>query len=114
MTQLARTRNQVVALQRHRLLMRWGTALAPLATGLLLILAAFWVVDFFFQLDAAQRTVMLVVCGLSLLWVFLRYALPLLSQHESTIDVALLVEQQHRLDSDLVAALQFDASSAVN
>ena len=114
MTKLTRTRNQVVALQRHRLLVRWGTALAPVATGLLLILAAFWVVDFCFQLDAAQRTVMLVACGLSLLWVFLRYALPLLSQHESVVDVALFVEQQHGLDSDLVAALQFDALPAIN
>jgi hypothetical protein len=114
MTQLTRTRNQVVALQRHRQLVRWGTALAPLVTGLLLILAAFWVIDFFFQLDAAQRTVMLVVCSLAMLWVFLRYALPLLSQHESIMDVALFVEQQHGLDSDLVAALQFDASPAIN
>lgn len=113
MTQLARTRHKVVALQRHRQLVRWGTALAPLATGLLVILGAFWAIDFFFQLDASQRTLMLAVCGLSLLWVFLRFAKPLLSQHESVVDVALLVEQQHGLDSDLVAALQFDASPAV-
>lgn len=113
MTHLVRTRKQVFALQRHRLLVRWGTALAPLLTGLLVILAAFWAVDFFFQLDAPQRTAMLAVCGLTLLWVFLRYAKPLLAQHESIVDVALMVEKQHGIDSDLVAALQFDAAPTV-
>ncbi len=114
MTELARTRNQVRALRRHRQFVRWGTALAPLVTGGLLTLAACWLVDFLFQLDAPQRTVMLVVGSLTLLWVFLRYTKPLLSHHESEVDVALMVERQHGLDSDLVAALQFDASPAID
>jgi len=113
MTQLERTRKQVLALRRHRLLVRWGTALAPVVTGALVIMAAFWAIDFFFQLDAAQRAVMLAVSGLALLWVFHRYARPLLSRSESVVDVALMVEKQHGLDSDLVAALQFDAAPAV-
>ncbi len=113
MTELKRTRNQVRALRRRRQLVRWSTAVAPLVTATLLILAAFWLVDYVFHLDAPQRVVMWGVCSLTIGWIYWRFAKPLLSQHESEVDVALLVEQQHQLDSDLVAAMQFDAAPAV-
>lgn len=45
-------------------------------------------------------------------WACRRFAWPLIRIHESDQDVALLVEQQHKIDTDLVAALQFEQPSA--
>ena len=45
-------------------------------------------------------------------WAFWRFTRPLMGQSESEIDMALLVERQQEIDSDLVAAIQFEAPEA--
>ena len=47
-----------------------------------------------------------------IVWVYRRFAQPLLSCRESDLDMALLVERQQGIDSDLVAALQFERPDA--
>jgi len=68
--------------------------------------------DVVFEMTVAQRCVTMVIGAAALVWAFCRYALPWLEVQEDVIDVALLVERQHQIDSDLVAALDFESSDA--
>ena len=42
------------------------------------------------------------------------WARPWLTQRESDLDIALLVEKQHHIDNDLVAALEFESPEAAS
>ena len=46
------------------------------------------------------------------IWAYRKFAAPWLAKRESDIDMALLVERQNKIDSDLVAALQFESPEA--
>jgi hypothetical protein len=74
--------------------------------------AGFFVLDLVFELAVPQRVVVLLLAAGGIGWAFFRYTRPLLGVNETEIDMALLVERQHRIDSDLVAALQFEQPQA--
>ena len=59
-----------------------------------------------------QRTVLLLICAAATVWAFRRYALPWLGQRETELDMALLVEREEHIDTDLVAAVQFERPEA--
>ena len=42
------------------------------------------------------------------MWAYWRFARPLLKRRETDLDMALMVERQQGIDSDLVAAIQFE------
>lgn len=109
MTQLSELRTQLAMLRRRRQLVRWGTAYAALALAVLWTLAAALLLDVAFEMSRPQRLVMLVVSALIVYWAARRFTLPWLAQRETELDVALLVERQQKIDSDLVAALQFES-----
>ncbi len=111
-TKLATLRSQLGSLRQKRAAVRWGSALcAPLAVALWLLVAAF-LCDWSFNLPVGLRAVSLLAWIASGIWAIKRFAWPLVKVRESEQDVALIVEQHHKIDSDLVAAIQFESASA--
>ena len=111
-TKLATLRSQLGSLRQKRAAVRWGSALcAPLAVALWLLVAAF-LCDLSFNLPVGLRAVTLFAWVVGGIWAVNRFAWPLVKVRESEQDVALIVEQQHKIDSDLVAAIQFEGPHA--
>src|SRR5262245_1981018 len=102
----------LAALRRQR----WGLRVVrgAMALGVLLLvaLAVDFLVDWLFVLSRAQRGLLLVVLGGLGLWGLRRFVWPAVVARETDVDLALLVERQQGIDSDLVAALQFESSEA--
>jgi hypothetical protein len=109
-TQLKVLRSQLSGLRRARANARLLSALLAVGTAILWTLAVLFVLDWLFQreMQAPQRAV-LILLGIGVVaWAFRHYAMPLLSVRETDIDMALMVERQQQIESDLVAALQFE------
>jgi hypothetical protein len=112
MTKLATLRSQLGGLRRARAVVRSATAWSSLVTAVLWALAGVFVLDLLFELEIVPRLVVLVLAAGGVVWAYRRYTRPLVGQHESEIDMALLVERQQQIDSDLVAAIQFESPEA--
>lgn len=112
MTKLRTLQSQLASLRRWRQWFRWGTGYAGLLIALLWILAAVFVLDYGFKLEVPQRAIVIVIGLAGLVWAAMRYTAPFLGIQETPIDMALLVERQQGIDSDLVAALQFESPEA--
>ncbi len=93
-------------------MVRWGSALSVLAIALLWTLLVIFVVDWLFDLTRVQRLVAIGAGIVTLLWSTRRHVLPEVRQTETDLDMALMVERQKGIDSDLVAALQFETPGA--
>src|SRR3954452_4243726 len=107
-SRLTGLRSQLSRLIRARAAIRAVTAWSALASGLLLALGCVLTLDVVFHLAVPQRVVVLLLASSAIGWNWWRFTRPLLGREESEVDVALVVEQQHDIDSDLVAALQFE------
>jgi hypothetical protein len=91
---------------------RWLVAYSALTVAVLWALLATLSADWLLDMNYAQRLVTL-LCGAGLVaWAFYRFVRPWLGWHESLIDMALLAQRQEHIDSDLVAALQFESPDA--
>jgi len=112
MTRLTELRNRLAKLQRRRRNVRWETAYSALLLAVLWILAALFLLDWLFELDRLLRAITLLVGAGVAVWAFRRYALPWLGQKETELDMALLVEHQEHIDTDLIAAVQFESPEA--
>jgi hypothetical protein len=80
--------------------------------AVLTVLALAFAADWLLEMSLPQRIVAMVISLGVLAWAFRRYTLPWLGQREDVVDVALLVERQEQIDTDLVAALEFDSPAA--
>jgi hypothetical protein len=112
MTKLTTLRSQLGGLRRARSAVRSATAWSSLVTAVLWALAGVFVLDVLFELELLPRLVVLLLAAGAVVWAFVRYTRPLMGQAESEIDMALLVERQQQIDSDLVAAIQFESPEA--
>ena len=112
MTKLSRLRSRLVRLQHRRWRIRLATAYCALMVAVLVTLAVAMLFDWLLDMSPVQRLVALGVCFVAVVWAFYRYTLPWLGSHENELDMALLIQQQEHIDSDLVAALQFESSKA--
>ena len=112
MTKLATLRSQLGGLRRARSSVRWATAWSSLATAVLWSLAGVFVLDWLFALELVPRLVMILLAAAVAAWAYQRFTRPLLGRAESEIEMALLVERQQQIDSDLVAAIQFESPDA--
>ena len=112
MSQLATLREQLSSLRRRRRAVRLGTALVALVVALLWTLAVIFLIDWQFSMSRPQRFLAVLIGAGVMIWAYIKYARPLLSTHETELDVALMVERQQQIDSDLVAALQFESPEA--
>lgn len=114
MSKLAPLHNQLSALKHTRATVRLVTAFAALATAILWALIGIFVLDVWFELPLLPRVIVMIIGALVSFWAFVRYTQPMLGIVESEMDMALMVERQQKIDSDLVAALQFEAPEAAN
>lgn len=112
MSKLVILRSRLASLRRRRWMVRTSAAYSALLIGLLWSLAAVFLIDFVFEMDVVQRLIVMALGVVASGWVFRRYTLPMLGRAETNTDMALLVEREHRIDSDLVAALQFESPQA--
>jgi hypothetical protein len=112
MNKLHMLRTRLARLRRRRRLLRLATGYSALGLALLAILALALGIDWFLEMSRAQRVVSLVLALGTLVWAVRRYTLPWLGQREDEVQIALLVERQEQIDSDLVAALEFESADA--
>ncbi|MBC8356943.1 MAG: hypothetical protein H8E66_33645 [Planctomycetes bacterium] len=115
MSELQTFRAKLARLRSRRAFTRWQTVIAR---GVMLDVIALFVLllaDFSFRLEVVPRSIVIAVVVGVVSWRMLRHFTSDLLTHETIVDIALLLEQTNRVDSDLVAALQFDttASSSV-
>jgi hypothetical protein len=112
MSKLLPLKSRLAELKQRRWWLRFGTAASGLLLAVAVALAAMWLIDWLFELDRALRMLMLIVAAGGVFWTWKRFVEPLLGWQESELDMALLVERQQEIDSDLVAALQFESPQA--
>jgi len=111
-SKLLTLRTQLAGLRRARAGVRAAVAWSALGIAILAALAAVFALDLIFELAVPQRIVVLLIAAGCVAWAFVRFTRPHLGRHEDEIEMALLVERQQQIDSDLVAALQFDSPRA--
>lgn len=111
-SRLSTLRFRLATLRRFRAWARWMTGLGGFGLALFGLCCAAFVVDWTLEMNRPQRAVLLalLVGGGWLAW--RRFATPWLRRTESELEVALLVEKQQQIDSDLVAAIQFEQTDA--
>jgi hypothetical protein len=107
-------RSRLARLRRVRAVLRWLSAWSALVSSVLVGLFAIYLFDLLFALTAGQRIVAMLLATAGIGWSFWRFTLPLLGHRESELESALLVERQEQIDSDLVAALQFEQPQATS
>ncbi len=112
MNRLRQLRARLASLRRRRRLARWIVGYSALAVAVLWALLAALVGDWLLDMSYPQRLVTLLACTGLVAWSFYRFTRPWLAWSESLIDMALLVQRQQHIDSDLVAALQFESPDA--
>lgn len=112
MTKLATLRERIHAFRRRRQRVRWGVGIAGGVCAVLWTAATMFVIDFTLQMSRAQRVVLLAMGLAVVMWAFRRFVSPWLKETQSEVDVALMIEREQEIDSDLVAALQFESGAA--
>ncbi|HZZ73852.1 MAG TPA: hypothetical protein VFE24_16485 [Pirellulales bacterium] len=112
MTRLSIIRRGLDGLRRRRASIRWGTAVCGLAIAALCILAGAFLLDWTLKMSVPQRVVALALYIGLLAWAVRRWVRPWLGHRETEVDMALLVEKHQKIDSELVAALQFESPDA--
>jgi hypothetical protein len=105
---LAPLRTRLADLRRRRWRLRVGGAAAQAAFILLWSLALVFSVDLVFEFNRLQRLILLAGLAAVSVWSWRKIMWPALRICETELDMALFVEKQQRIDSDLVAALQFE------
>lgn len=112
-SKLVPLRTQLTALKRRRAAVRWGGAMCAVLLAALGCWAVAFLGDWSLRWSFSWR--LAVLCGwfVALMWAAYKYARPAFAARESLEDLALFVERQHGIDSDLIAALQFDAAKTV-
>ena len=111
-TKLGILRSQLSRLQRKRAFVRWGSALCGLVAVLLWLLVAAFLGDWSLNLPMEWRVGLLIAWIAAGLAALKSFVWPVVSVSESIEEIALLVEQKNNIDSDLVAALQFEKPQA--
>lgn len=112
MSKLASLHNQLSALRSTRATVRLVTAFAAFATAVLWALIGIFLLDVLFELPLIPRLIVMVTGLLACFWAYVKYTQPMLGVRETELDMALMVERQQNIDSDLVAALQFESPEA--
>lgn len=112
MIRLRRLRARLRSLGRRRRAARLAIGYSALVVAAVWLLVAVFMADWLLDMNQAQRLVVLGLAGVGLVWTFVRLTRPWLGPRETLIDLALLVQGQHHIDSDLVAALQFERPEA--
>ena len=105
---LAELRGRIVGVRRRRQLVRAAAGLSRFGIALVVTLAVVFLVDWMFSPGRLARGLLLLVALAVLMRTYWRRVRPWLEVKESDVDIALAVEKKQGIDSDLVAALEFD------
>ncbi|HJT36723.1 MAG TPA: hypothetical protein VJ783_32170 [Pirellulales bacterium] len=97
---------------KRRLLARRALVVAQFGAVASSAMLAAFAIDDAMRLPAAARAVMLCAGVGAAVWASRRWLVPRWRSRESTVEMALLIERRQRLESDLVAALQFESPIA--
>lgn len=112
MSKLASLRTRLDELRAKRHTVRVGAAASAVLVAAVWSLLGIFAIDWCFELSIVQRLILIAAGGGAVYWAYRRYAQPFLGVVETELDMALLVERHQKIDSDLVAALQFEAPTA--
>jgi len=107
MTQLSGLYSGLQNLKRYRASVRLGSAAAVFGTVVLGVLAAAFILDVTTHMGRLERFIMLVAFIAATVWSARKHLLPALAVDEDPTTLALMVERQQGISSDLVAAMQF-------
>jgi hypothetical protein len=110
-SRLSLLRSRLMRLSRLRALLRAAAAAATLGSSVVIAAFIVFAIDFCFRLEIYERLLVMFVAAAAVAWLLWRYARPLVRRRESLTETALFVERRHQIDSDLVAALQFETAS---
>lgn len=91
---------------------RQAAAWSAVAIAVLWSLAILFALDVRFEFGRFERGILLLAAIGLVAWAARRFALPYLGVRETDEDMALLVERRQQIDSDLIAALQFESPQA--
>lgn len=111
-TRLAPLRDRLAGLRRLRRTLRLGNAAAAVGLAVVATLVSYYAVDWLFEFNRLQRLILLCGAAMVIGWSWKRWLAPELAVVETELDMALAVERQQGIDSDLVAALQFESPGA--
>ncbi len=109
MNPLQPLRERLLRLRLFRTLARGQIAFAQVCLVVVILLVLMFAVDFSWHLSIVGRVWLLGLGGSLLLVQVVRQVLAAWGERETLVDLALVLERRHRVDSDLVAALQFNA-----
>ena len=109
---LTALRSRITQVGRRRRLMRRLSAASRIAVAILIATAAIFLVDWVFAPGRLARLLMLLLAAAAIARVYWRRVRPGLVSRETDADIALLIEKQQGIDSDLVAALEFSNGRA--
>lgn len=101
-------------LARRRRGLRLATALTGAAVGVLWGLAALFLLDWSLGMNVAQRWLALAMLAAVGVWAWRRFVSGWLAGGDTELDLAVLLERQQHIDTDLIAALQFERPEAVH
>ena len=111
-TKLAPLRSNLESLRMKRTLARLTTAYSGFLAAAVWIVLMCFLLDWYFAMDRPQRVVLLLLGIYGLVYSFRRFASPQLRRKETLLQTALLVERSQGIDSDLVAAIEFENPEA--
>ncbi len=112
MTRLAPLRRRLRRLGRLRRLARATLGACGAITAVSWVLAACFLADYSLRMGRLERAVLLALAIAVSVWAIRRFAVPWLGPREDELDMALLIERQHHIDTDLIAALEFESPEA--
>jgi len=112
MSKLSVLRSRLAALRRRRQLARWVCGVTAIVIAALCALLFIFALDVIFDLNLIQRGVVVVLALAGFGAAVWYWALPYFGMRESLAEVALQVEGAQGIDSDLIAALEFESPEA--
>ncbi|MEI8227082.1 MAG: hypothetical protein WCH77_02285 [Planctomycetota bacterium] len=109
---LAALKSRIAQVGRRRRFMRRLSAASRLVLAIVIAAAVLFLIDWIFAPGRLARLLMLLVAAAAIARVYWRRVRPGLAARETDADIALLIEKQQGIDSDLVAALEFSNGTA--
>jgi hypothetical protein len=110
-SRLSLLRSRLMRVSRLRALLRAAAVGAAFCTSVVIAAFIVFAIDFCFRLGIFERLTVMSFAAAAMGWSLWRLAVPLVRRRESLTETALFVERRQQIDSDLVAALQFDTAT---
>jgi len=107
MAQLTALQLGLTKVRRYRATARIASALAWFACIVLWVLLGAFLLDVTLHMGRFERLIVLVLFGVAVVWSLRKWVVPAFLTYEDEVSLALMVERQQDIHTDLVAALQF-------